>query len=249
MSAMPGGSTARAAGPEWQMGSTSRVVVSWTAGGAVFFGGFFAVGMALASRGDIVMSYGGDLVLSGVGALAGFVHGSALAVLGRRRGERAGAVAADIARAALLGIPLLLFALVLSPIIALGAAAIVMGLPLMMAAAAMAAAPAALMCGWAVVEGGKALKRAFDRWPEHRWGLPLVSVTLAALLLAFVARRPEIWFTQLRVTELGAVLLALGATLWLAVPVEAGSLHLLRRVRGGARHAAIGSNQVGASQR
>jgi hypothetical protein len=213
------------------MDAPGRVVASWTCGGAIFFGGFLAAGVGLIQQSSMMMSYSGDLMLGGIGALAGLVHGSALAVLGRPRDTRALAVVADILRGAIWAVPLLAFGLVLAPVIALGAAAVVMSQPLLIGAAVVAALFGALICVWAAAEGWQALRRACQRWPEHRWGIPLVSTTALVLLVAFVTRRPAIWWTDVHVTQLGAVLLALGATLWLAVPVEYVGLHLLHRWR------------------
>jgi hypothetical protein len=164
-----------------------------------------------------------------VGAAAGFVHGSALAYLGRPPGMKTSAVLADIARGAIWSLPVLAFALILAPIIALGPAAVVTRQPLLIGAAAIAAMFGALTLAWAIAEGWRAARQATDRWPEHRWGLPLVFATLALLLILFETQRPAIWWTDIRVTYLGAVLLALGATLWLAIPVEYAGLHFLHR--------------------
>jgi hypothetical protein len=212
-----------------------RIIASWTAGGAIFFGGYVAVAMGLANQGEIMMGYGGYLFLAGIGAVAGFVHGSALAVLGRAPDTPAAASVRGIARGVFWALPLLVFALILSPIIALGSAAVAMRQPLLMGVAAVAAIAGAGICAWAAVEGWQALVRACDRWPEHRWGIPMVLVTLLVLLVAFVAQRPQIWWTDIQVTQIGAILLALGATLWLAIPVEYLALHLLHRWQGPSR--------------
>lgn len=213
---------------QW-IGAPGAVVASWTGGGAMVIGGFVAAGVGLTQRPSMVMAYASALFLSLVGAAAGFVHGSALAYLGRPPGMKTSAVLADMARGAIWALPVLAFALILSPILALGPAAVVAGQPLLIGAAAVAAMFGALICTWAFTEGWRAARQATDRWPDHRWGLPLVFATLAVLLILFEMQRPAIWWTDLRVTYLGAVLLALGATLWLAIPVEYAGLHLLHR--------------------
>jgi hypothetical protein len=58
----------------------------------------------------------------------------------------------------------------------------------------------------------------------------LVAATFAALLVTFVADRPVLWGMQLRVTELGAVLLAAFATLWIGGPVVTVALHAVHNV-------------------
>jgi hypothetical protein len=86
---------------------------------------------------------------------------------------------------------------------------------------------------WATVEGLEGLRGAMIRWPERRPGVPLVLTVFVTLLALFVWRRPEIWFTDLRVSALGAAFLALGATVWIALPVVVFVLHFLHQWRSG----------------
>ena len=79
--------------------------------------------------------------------------------------------------------------------LALGPAAVIARQPLLIGAAAIAAMFGALTCAWAIAEGWRAARQATDRWPEHRWGLPLVFATLALLLILFEMQRPAIWWT------------------------------------------------------
>jgi hypothetical protein len=50
-----------------------------------------------------------------------------------------------------------------------------------------------------------------------------------ALVIVFLWQRPEIWFTDLRVSAVGAIILAFGATVWIALPVLVLALHFLHQ--------------------
>ena len=58
----------------------------------------------------------------------------------------------------------------------------------------------------------------------------LTAATFAALLVLFLAKRPELWALQLRVTEVGAVLLAASITLWLVGPFVTVALKLMKKL-------------------
>src|SRR5690606_21925282 len=63
-----------------------------------------------------------------------------------------------------------------------------------------------------------------------RFGTALVAATYAALLVLFLAKRPELWGLRLRVTEVGAVLLATSLTLWLVGPAVTFALRYARKI-------------------
>ena len=84
---------------------------------------------------------------------------------------------------------------------------------------------------WGAVEGWRAFRATYDRWNESASGTILLSVTFALLAYAFTRTNPEIWGTDVRVVGVGAVILAFGATIWIALPVVAVTLHLLKRWR------------------
>jgi len=84
------------------------------------------------------------------------------------------------------------------------------------------------------VQGFRALQSAYARWPEWRLGTALVAASFAALLIVFLADRPELWGLRMRVTPVGAVLMAAVATTWIAGPVITVGLILLRKIPGAA---------------
>jgi hypothetical protein len=89
---------------------------------------------------------------------------------------------------------------------------------------------AVLMCV-AALEGWQALRRGYARWAEKRYGTLLVAATFAALLVLFLADRPQLWGSRLQLTEVGAVLLALSMTLWLVGPLVTLALRTVTRLR------------------
>lgn len=197
----------------------ARVVVSWTLAGGITAGGFLLAAMTWGEAKSAGMILPVTPVLFAMGAAAGFAHGSLLAYLGRPPDLLRAAAARTIGYSVVslvFGIPV---AAVLAGWIALGTATTnVPGLG-PRAAALAAAVLGSLVLAWAVLEGLKALRNALDRWPQARLGTAILSVTLAFLVVLFHRIRPEIWFTDLRVTGLGAVVLAFAATLWIAAPV------------------------------
>jgi hypothetical protein len=62
-------------------------------------------------------------------------------------------------------------------------------------------------------------------------GTALVALAFAALLMVFLSDRPELWGTRFRVTEVGAVVMAAAAALWVVGPVVTMGLLALRRLR------------------
>jgi len=73
---------------------------------------------------------------------------------------------------------------------------------------------------------------AWQRWPDLRIASIVISVVFAVLATVFVTSHPQIWWTDVRVTGAGALILALGATIWIALPVVVAGLSLMHRVTG-----------------
>jgi hypothetical protein len=164
-----------------------------------------------------------------LGALAGVVHGGVIGYLGRYPHESR----TDAVRSAGRGL-----------VVAVPAAAVCWGLAIMIALSPafassrrwdlLGAAALAWMAGgavalWAAYEGWRRTRRIFARWPEHRSGTLILIGVLALLLIRFYADHPTILGTDLRVTGAGAFVLALGATLWIALPVVVLILRLIQR--------------------
>lgn len=203
---------------EGQRSLCARVVVSWTLAGGLTAGGFL---LALTTWGHpetAGMVLPATPILFTMGAAAGLFHGALLAYLGRPP-----ALDPSSARRSMFGalaslVITLPVAAILAGWIALFSATPNVG-PGARAAAAAAAVAGLLVLTWAALEGWKALSNAFARWPHARLGTLILSTVLAILVVLFHQVRPEIWFTDVRVTGWGAIGLAFVATLWIAAPV------------------------------
>lgn len=212
------------------LGLSGRVAVLWAVAGGVALGGFATAGMTLAGR----LSASGLFMTSGalflVGAVLGYLHGSALGYFGRPEGWDSRAAAADIGKAALYAIPAAAVAWVVSGWIAMTTVGLYVDEALVMLVVGAAWLVGAGLVAAAAWQGVRALANAYARWPMRRAGTLLVAATYAALLVTFLADRPELWGVDLRVTETGAVLLATGLTFWVAGPLVTVALRLLSRL-------------------
>jgi hypothetical protein len=207
-------------------GFPGRVALSWTVAGG-FVGGLLLVDAILAGVADSSsLPYVGT-ALFGLGALAGFVHGSILGLVGRPEGVGRAQVIRAIEVAALWAVPLLLVSWVAALWLAMTTVALEVGSASILSGALIGWACGLLAMAWAATAGVRALSNALARWPEHRPGALLVSHTFVALLVAFVVIRPEIWWTDFRVSSAGAVILAIGATFWIVIPGVVVVLHLV----------------------
>ena len=208
---------------------SARVIVSWTLAGGIVAGGFL---LALATWGSPATASAvvpTAPILFAMGAAAGLVHGTLLAYLGRpdpARGRTPKETALLAAGGLLLGAPV---ALVTAGWISLLATTAALQRPFTRLMAWAAVGVGALFALWAVTEGLRALRNALARWPASRTGTVILTVILAVLVLVFHRLRPEIWFTDVRVTGAGAVALAFVATLWIAAPVVVLGLSLVGR--------------------
>jgi hypothetical protein len=221
------------------VGLTGRVVVSWTVAGAVAVGGFLVAGMTLAGK----LSGSGLLLAAGalyiLGALLGYIHGAALAFFGRPAHETPREAVGRIGMATLYAVPALIVGFLAAGWIAMTSVAVYLGKVAPLAGAAVGWFAGAVLLLVAAVSGWQALENAYARWPERRLGTALVAATFTALLVLFLADRPELWGLRLRVTEVGAVLLAAVGAFWLAGPAVTLALMLRRRLAGTAADATL----------
>lgn len=210
------------------LAATGRLALWWSVGGGLLLGGFAVAAMTLAGRlsGSGLFLTSGSLFL--VGALLGYVHGAVLGYFGRPEGESPRGAARSLMKAGLYAIPALAVAWVVAGWIAMTVVGLYVDELPVYAIVGLAWVAGAATVGFAGWRGIEALRRAYARWPGRRAGTLLVGATYAALLVTFLADRPELWGLDLRVTGLGAVLLATGLTLWVAGPLITGALRLLR---------------------
>lgn len=212
-----------------------RIVLSWSMAGGLVAGGFLVAATTL-SRQEVGSQFQSMIVLLfGLGAAAGLTHGALLAYLARCRTRSRAAVIHDLVRSLTWSTLGLIVSGVAALWISLTAAVVTSPDPQWLPSLGIGLAwlYGIAVCAWATWEGLKGLQAAYSRWPDSRTISILVSVIFAGLLTGFFLTRPEIWFTDLRVNGLGAIILAFGASVWIALPVAIGGITLIhgRRAR------------------
>lgn len=217
-------------GPRRELGLAGRVAVLWAMAGGVALGGFGVAAMTLLGR----LSANGLFLTSGamflIGAVLGLVHGGVLGYFGREGRIDSTEATRKLGLAALYAIPALAFAWVAAGWIAMTVVASYAGGTGLMIGSALGWTAGAALVAAAAWQGWKALRNAYDRWPARRAGTFLVAATFAALVVTFLADRPELWGFELTVTPVGGVLLAAAISLWFVGPAVTIALRLFRRL-------------------
>lgn len=207
-----------------------RVAATWCLGGGITAGGFLVAAVTFSGSLSSSIAASASTVLFVLGASAGFVHGAVLGYLGRDLTRTRRQIVRGLGVAALLVLPAAPVAWLMAVLVAFTSASVASGQASLMAGAAVGWAVSVGVCAVAAWEGWHALSTAFSRWPERRTGTLITVAVLAVLTLTFFRERPAIWFTDVHVTGTGAVILALGATVWIAFPVVLGVLHTAHRI-------------------
>ena len=210
--------------------AAGRVAVTWSAAGGLLVGGFLVAAMTLTgqlSGHALLLTCTGLFV---VGAVLGFVHGAVLGWMGRPAGEPRRATLGSLAMAAAYAVPTLLVAWLIAGWVGMTSVALYAG-----KTAAIVGCGVAWLVGFGLVAlaaeyGWGALRSAYAGWSNARVATLLVVALFGGLLAVFLAEQPRIWGLELRVTPVGAVLLALAATLWFAGPIVTVGLGLLDRL-------------------
>lgn len=212
------------------IGVPGTVAVSWAAAGGVLVGGFLVAAMTLTgqlSGHALLLTCTGLFV---VGAVLGFIHGAVLGWMGRpksvNRPEALGGLALSLAYA----VPAMLVAWLVAGWIGMTSVALYAG-----HTAALVGCGVAWLVGIGLVavaagHGVEALRTAYSGWSNARAATLLVAAIFGGLLAVFLADRPQLWGLPLRVTPVGAVLLAMAATIWLAGPMVTVALVLIDRL-------------------
>lgn len=206
-----------------------RVVVSWSVAGGIAAGGLLIGATALGTPEMAQALLPLTPVLFLVGAVGGALHGSVLAFLGRAEHLSAGTAAKAVVVGLALSLPALVIAWVATAWISLTAAVLALQTWSGAALAATGWVVGTTACCWALMEGWQAFRCACSRWPESRPGIVLLAAIGAIVLAVFLTFHPELWVTDVRVTGIGALILALVFTLWIALPVLVVLLHYLHR--------------------
>ncbi|HTT69279.1 MAG TPA: hypothetical protein VMF70_14740 [Gemmatimonadales bacterium] len=207
----------------------AAVAMSWSLATGMLLGGAAVVAMIATDRMSGHLLLLGSAVLFAIGAAVGLVHGVILGIAGRPEGT----TPRQAVGAMLHGLFYYPFGLLLSWAVAGWVAAMPLALlghhvigTVISALAWVAMAATAYFAG---STGLHALTLAYRRWPDRVPGTIMVGATLVALLVAFAIQPPTIWFTDVRLTYPGAVVLALGATFWFYGPIITAGLAVLRR--------------------
>jgi hypothetical protein len=206
-----------------------RIVVSWPLAGGLVAGGFLVATTAFNGGGVPQMT----TLLFVLGAGAGLAHGLLLGYLCHDPARTRLQVLQTMIRAAIWVPPGLVLAWVAAMWIsltrdvvaessAMGMGVVWLGLSWIFGV---------VVLTWAGVAGFQGAWAALHRWPHVRIAAVVTSVAFGILLTWFLTSPPEIWFTDLRVTSIGAVLLAFGASVWIALPVAIGTLELVHKIR------------------
>lgn len=208
----------------------AAVAISWSLATGMLLGGAAVVAMIATDRMSGHLLLLGSALLFAVGALVGLVHGVILGVAGRPEGT----TPRQAMGAMVHGLFYYPFGLLLSWAVAGWVAAMPLALIghhiLGAAISALAWVAMAATVYFAGSTGLHALTLAFRRWPDRLPGTIMVGATLVALLVAFAIQPPTVWFTDIRLTYPGAVVLALGATFWFYGPIITVGLAVLRKV-------------------
>ncbi len=220
----------------WVMGDeglAGRLALSWSLAGGLSMVAVLVAATSLSGAPTSAADPVAATLFFVAGVVGGFVHGALVGVAGRPEGVPLTAAIRGIEFAAFAALPLGAVAWGAALWISMTATSMSSGRPTLLAATAVGWLILVGSLAWAAAEGVAGLRCAMIRWPERRPGVPLVLLVFATLLVAFILWQPEIWFTDLRVSRLGAAFLALGATVWIALPIVVFVLHFLHEWRFG----------------
>ncbi len=212
------------------IGPVGKVAVSWGAAGGVLVGGFLVAAMTLAGKlsGHALLLTSSGLFV--VGAGLGFTHGAVLGWMGRARDVSRRVAVGQLGLAAVYAVPALLVSWLVAGWIAMTSVALYTGKMAPLVGSGIAWLVGIGLVVLSLEQGWAAIRGAYASWSNARAGTLIVAALFSGLLAAFLTERPELWGVHLRVTPVGAVLLALAATLWLAGPLVTLSLVLLQRL-------------------
>jgi hypothetical protein len=212
------------------LGSVGKVAVSWAVGGGILVGGVVVAAMTLAGQlsgfGLLLTSTG----LFAVGGVLGFAHGALVGWAGRPAGETRREALASLGMGAIYTVPALLVSWLVAGWIAMTSVALYSGKIAGLIGCGIAWLAGAALLVVAAEQGWSALARLYGSWSNARVAALIVAALYGGLLAVFVSERPQLWGLAVQVTPVGAVLLATGATLWLAGPMVGASLALLDRL-------------------
>jgi hypothetical protein len=215
------------------IGLPGWTVLTWSVAGGIVMGGLLVVVLQATNVVDPLEAGTLAEFLFVFGAALGAIHGAVLGVVGRPEGSSLGRSLRSEGLALLLMIPVLIASRELAHSVAETAAAQALGGLGGVLTSSMAWGLSAAICAIAAYKGLVALVNACRRWPDWKVGTCLATLVMAVLAVVFLRTQPELWGTEITVSGASAVVLALGATLWLALPLIVVGLLVTHRFRGG----------------
>ena len=210
-------------------GLAGRVALSWALAGGLTMEAILVLAAILSGTRAATSDPLAATFFFLVGVVGGFVHGALVGVVGRPDHVPLARAVRSVERSAVVTVPFAVLTWGAALWIALTSTGVGRGrldLLIAMAAGWVILAGAVI---WALREGRCALRHTLTRWPLGRRGGFLLGAVSASLMVSFILWRPEIWFTDVRTTPLGAAILALGVTVWFALPVVVLGIHFVRR--------------------
>lgn len=217
--------------PKREVELPAVVLIAWSLAGGLLLGGAAVVGLLVTDRLSAHAFLMMSVLLYMVGAGLGLLHGVVLGLLGRPEGTTRREAAGQMAHGLIY----------LAPALLLGwlTAGWVAALPIALhghkfLGTAMSVLAWVIMAGAVAFAGSAGLdaaKLAYRRWQDRVPGTIAVIATFAALALTVAVRRPQIWFTDIRLTGIGAAVFVFAATFWFYGPIITIGLALLRRIR------------------
>jgi hypothetical protein len=225
-------SSAEATSSGWLQGEPGlpgRVALSWALAGGLTMEGVLVVAALLSGTRAATADPLAATFFFLIGVVGGFVHGALVGAMGRPDGVPLARAVQSVERSAVVVLPVGALAWGAALWISLTSAEAARGRLDLLLAIGLGWLILTGVAFWAVREGRTALRYTRERWPLGWRGGAVLALISALLLITFVWWRPEIWFTDVRTTALGAGILALGVTVWFALPLVVLGIHLLHR--------------------
>ena len=208
-----------------EIGLPGRVVVAFSMAGGMTLGGVFLASLTISGAMSSSGIFDIMLVACGVGMLLGLVHGAILAVLGRPADMASREALRTVGKGLIWLPPAAIVTVAASTWVSLSAVALQGGRMFAATAMVMGWIVAAAIFASTLVDGLTALRNAYERWPEHRIGSVLLVLIFILLTGRFLVTPPVLWGVDLALSRMGAFVLAVAGTVWVAAPILIVLLH------------------------
>jgi hypothetical protein len=212
------------------IGLPGWTLLSWTLAGGIMVGGGLVLVMQTLGMVDPLRAGSLADFLFFFGIALGAVHGGILGMVGRPRDRSLAWAVRSEAIGLGLAIPAAAAAFWVNHVIAETPAVQALGGTGAIAGTGIIWGVGAAIGLMAAVEGYHALRNAYERWPDWKVGTGLLVLLVCVLGVGFLRAEPALWGTDINVSGPGALVLALGATLWLGAPAIVVALQVAHRL-------------------